>query len=454
MQTETLIVGAGVSGLAFAEALRTDDYLVVESADDVGGYCRTIRQGDFVWDYSGHFFHFRHPEIEADFVNRIGPSRVLRVSRCSKVRYKRRLVDFPFQRNIDQLDHDDFVACLNGLGSREAVEPADFRQLLDARFGEGICELFLVPYNEKVYATDLRRLDVHAMGRFFPHADTDDILAGLGTSSPPTYNSTFVYPEGGAVEFVRALQHEIPPGLISLRERVVRIDLRRHVAYTNRRMIEYDSLVSSMPLPQLLTVAGLPHDPGLYTHNKVLVFNLGFDRKGPRGVHWIYVPDRAVSFYRVGFYDNIWPTQRMSLYVEIGCRADQVLDPATIRGLRERVLTELEGMGIVDGQQLVASHHVVLDPAYVHVTRASLQDVAQQQAVLAARGVHTIGRYGTWTYCSLEDNVVEARKLAQLFNSSAGPSPVPASRRAITTSEPEVKRPRFSSVPIRGATLG
>ena len=164
MQTETLIVGAGVSGLAFAQALRTDDYLVVESADDVGGYCRTVRQGDFVWDYSGHFFHFRHPEIEADFVNRIGPSRVLRVNRCSKVYYKGRLVDFPFQRNIDQLDHDDFVACLNGLGSREAVEPTDFRQLLHARFGEGICEQFLVPYNEKVYATDLCRLDVHAMG--------------------------------------------------------------------------------------------------------------------------------------------------------------------------------------------------------------------------------------------------------------------------------------------------
>lgn len=442
MKTETLVVGAGVSGLAFAQALRDDDYLLVEAADEVGGYCRSVRRRGFVWDYSGHFFHFRHPEIEAELVSRIGPSRVRRVNRCSKVLYKRRLIDFPFQRNINQLDHDDFLACLNGLGSRDTAEPSDFKQLLYARFGAGICEQFLVPYNEKVYATELGRLDVEAMGRFFPQADRDSILAGLGAPSPPTYNSTFIYPEGGAAEFVRALQHTVPPSRTLLDEPVVRIDLRRHLAHTTRRTIRYDSLVSSMPLPRLLTITGLPHERELYTHNKVLVFNLGFDRKGPADVHWIYVPDRTVSFYRVGFYDNIWPAERMSLYVEIGCRADEALDPAALDRRRARALTDLERTGILDGHRLVASHHVVLNPAYVHVTRASQQDVVEQRAALAARGVHTLGRYGTWTYCSLEDNIVEARKLARLFNRSALPPPTAASR------EPAAPVPQQERCPL------
>jgi hypothetical protein len=34
---------------------------------------------------------------------------------------------------------------------------------------------------------------------------------------------------------------------------------------------------------------------------------------------------------------------------------------------------------------------------------------------LAARGVHSIGRYGGWTYCSIEDNIVEARALVREF---------------------------------------
>ena len=414
-----LVVGAGVSGLAFAAALQDDDYVLVEAADDVGGYCRTVRRQGFIWDYSGHFFHFRHPEIEAELVSRIGPSRIRRVNRCSKILYKNRLVDFPFQRHIDQLDHDDFVECLTGLGAIGKSDPENFEQLLHSRFGEGVCAKFLVPYNEKVYATDLNRLDVEAMGRFFPHADKDDILTGLGATNAPTYNSTFLYPEGGAMEFVRALQQDIPSTKIHLDEPVVRIDLRQHVAHTRRRTIEYDALVSSMPLPRLLALTGLPHDPSLYTHNKVLVFNLGFDRKGPTDVHWIYVPDRGVSFYRVGFYDNIWATDRMSLYVEIGCRADENLDETAISHWHERVLFDLASIGVVDEHRLVASQHVVLDPAYVHVTRESIKDAARQKAALAARAVHTIGRYGAWTYCSLEDNLVEARRLADLFNRSA-----------------------------------
>ncbi|HLL24673.1 MAG TPA: LPS biosynthesis protein, partial [Kofleriaceae bacterium] len=136
---------------------------------------------------------------------------------------------------------------------------------------------------------------------------------------------------------------------------------------------------------------------------------LGFDRKGPRDVHWMYFPDRALAFYRVGFYDNIFDTDRMSLYVEIGLRQDDSVD---VEEMRARVLADLARERIVDGHQLVAHHDVVLDPAYVHITQASLLATAQHKRELAAHDVHTVGRYGGWTYCSIEDNLVETRALA------------------------------------------
>lgn len=77
-------------------------------------------------------------------------------------------------------------------------------------------------------------------------------------------------------------------------------------------------------------------------------------------------------------------------------------------------------LATVEGHQLVASHHVVLDPAHVHITRSSQEDVAAQRAALAARDVHCLGCYGTWTYCSIEDNIVEARALAQAFDHGRG----------------------------------
>jgi protoporphyrinogen oxidase len=144
----------------------------------------------------------------------------------------------------------------------------------------------------------------------------------------------------------------------------------------------------------------------------VLVFNLGFDRKGPEGVHWAYYPQKELSFYRVGFYDNIFGAPNLSLYVELGYPRGAVIDEAEITRARARVLADLEKVGVTSGHRVITEHHVVMDPAYVHITRASLADVADKKRVLESRGVSSIGRYGSWTYCSIEDNIVEARALA------------------------------------------
>ncbi len=58
----------------------------------MGGYCRTVKRDGFVWDYSGHFFHFRHPEIEEELVGRMD-GRVLRIDRDSRIWYADRFID-------------------------------------------------------------------------------------------------------------------------------------------------------------------------------------------------------------------------------------------------------------------------------------------------------------------------------------------------------------------------
>ena len=59
-----------------------------------------------------------------------------------------------------------------------------------------------------------------------------------------------------------------------------------------------------------------------------------------------------------------------------------------------------------------------MDPAYVHITQRSVAAVDRLARVLAANGVWSIGRYGGWTYCSIEDNVLEARALARDFRAA------------------------------------
>jgi protoporphyrinogen oxidase len=410
-----LIVGAGVTGLATAAFLGGDDCLVLEASHEIGGYCKTVKQDGFVWDYSGHFFHFKHPEIEAWLRARM-PGHVRVVEKRSFIAYGDRLIDFPFQKNVHQLPQDEFIDCLHDVyfarTSAKGAPETNFKEMLYARFGKSIAEKFLIPYNEKLYACDLGLLDKDAMGRFFPHADLDEIVRNMRVSDNSSYNATFSYPQGGAIEYVKALASEVPTGAIALSEPLIGIDLRSRVARTSRREIRFERLVSSAPFPELVRLAGLAHDASVFTWNKVLVFNLGFDKKGARGRHWVYYPSRSCSFYRIGYYDNIFDTERLSLYVELGYPRDAVID---VESARARVLDELRAEGVITDHVLVAHHAVVMDPAYVHITRASMAEHRRLGAVLNAHGVYPAGRYGGWTYCSIEDNILEARALAENF---------------------------------------
>lgn len=418
---EYLVVGAGVSGLSFANWLfdeaatrpRRPELLVVEADSEPGGYCKTVKQDGFVWDYSGHFFHFKHPEIEAWLRERMPGQEIRTVVKQSFIRFGQTDIDFPFQKNIHQLPRQDFIDCLVDLYFRDArAEITSFATMLYARFGRSIADKFLIPYNEKLYACDLGELDPDAMGRFFPHADIADIIANMRRPDNASYNATFTYPLGGAIEYIRALLRDLPGHAISCGERLEAVDLARQVARTSRREVRFRRLVSSAPLPMLLAMCGVAHDARCFSWNKVLVFNLGFDRKGQTVPHWMYFPDRELVFYRVGWYDNIMGADRMSLYVEIGAARDATFD---IEAMRERVLQDLERAGIIDGHRLLSWHSVVLDPAYVHITTASQAEYRRVMPMLHAAGVYPVGRYGGWTYCSIEDNMVETRGLARVF---------------------------------------
>ena len=415
-EVDVLVIGAGVSGLGFANWWRElrphANVLVCEADSEPGGYCKTITRDGFVWDYSGHFFHFKHPEIEQWLRARMTEQEVRTVERVAKIRYKDRDIDFPFQTHIHQLPLDEFLECLVALFFRPADDspPHSFGEMLYRRLGAGITDKFLRPYNEKLYATNLDTLDVDAMGRFFPHADVQDIVANMRPGHRKHgYNSTFTYPAGGAIQYIHALLRDLPAGSVACGEPVTAIDLATKVATTPKRQIKFDRIVSSAPLRTLAKICAVEHDASVFTSNQVLVFNLGFDKKGPTGIHWMYFPDPAISFYRVGWYDNILDGDRMSLYVEIGAPDGASID---VPGLRERVLADLRKERIITDHQLVAEHHVALDPAYVHITRASLAETGRLRQLLADQGVHSVGRYGGWTYCSIEDNLVETKALA------------------------------------------
>ena len=404
-----IIVGAGITGLSYA-ANTKNDYIIIEKEDSPGGYCKTIKQDGFIWDYSGHFFHFQDDTIKSEVMKNIPADEILYVNKQTQIKYKDRLINYPFQKNIHQLPQEEFIDCLFDLFNNPFQNESSFKEMLYKKFGKAISEKFLIPYNEKLYACDLDTLDVDAMGRFFPYADKEQIIANFRSNKEDSYNSFFLYPKGGAIEYIKSICKYVDINRISLNERIISIDRKKKQITTNKRVLKYDNLISTIPFPQLLTLSGISFDPSIYTCNKVLVFNIGFDKKGNDQVnHWIYFPEDKYSFYRVGFYDNIFSSNRLSIYVEIGLNQQDKVD---INSAYQRVLSDLKISGIISDHRVVSKCSIIMNPAYVHINSVMEEDKRLKMNYLADNSIFSIGRYGGWMYCSMEDNIKQAKELA------------------------------------------
>lgn len=414
-----LIIGAGVTGLTSANYLK-DDYLILEKESTIGGYCKTIKKGDFIWDYAGHFFHFKTDEFKKKFIDDVPDDKIIKQEKCTKIFFKNNLIDFPFQANIHQLEKADFINCLYDLYFKIEKDNYDnFLDMLYGKFGKSITEMFLKPYNEKLYACDLTNLDKDAMGRFFPYANLEDIIKNMKNNKINSYNNDFLYPKDGAGYFMNLLYDNLDKNKILLNTDVKEINIKEKYIKTDNDEIYFEYLINTIPFNQFLNLT----DNNYYvtiskelSYNKVLVFNLGFNKKSIYNKeHWIYIPDKNINFYRIGFYDNILDSDKLSMYIEIGYgKNDKVFEKEQL----EKTLKNLKLMNIIDDTFVLEEYSTILmDPAYVHINTQNEKDVKNIMNELNKNGIYSIGRYGGWTYCSMEDCMVEAKNLAEKIGS-------------------------------------
>lgn len=409
-KVKTLIIGGGISGLSTASFLN-DDYLILEKESEVGGYCKTTIRNGFVWDYSGHFFHFNDEKIKNYMIEKID-CEVVEVKKNTKIFYKNNYIDFPFQYNIQQLETNEFIDCLYDLYKKKETNSTTFKSFVKSTLGESISNKFIIPYNEKLYACDLDKLDYDSMGRFFPKLiDFNQIMENIKSKNVITsYNDTFIYPKNGTYEFIKSILKRVDTDKIKLKTKVNNIDLDKKILHTENEKYEFENLVNTIPFNHFSKLCGQNHQD--LSYNKVVVFNLGFDSSTSNKNHWVYYPGDEI-FYRVGFYNNILSQEKMSLYVEIGMNHEKEINE---KDLLNQILIDLKSVGVIETHKLIDYQMIVMSPAYVHINQKSKKIFKDWCDEYNKENIFSIGRYGSWTYCSIEDNIIEGKKTAELIN--------------------------------------
>jgi protoporphyrinogen oxidase len=423
-----LVLGGGISGLTAARVLEQQEreYLLLERCPTFGGLTRTVEVGEFCFDYTGHFLHlcrYSSPE-EIPYAN-LRNQEWEQISRRSCCFVGGKFVTAPIQYNLAELPPPLFAECVNSYNSRPSLSDgitASFRDFVVSGFGQALSDLFLIPQNEKTMAISLDRLSKDAVRRFFPAPDEklvrEGMTAGAGTSAK-SYNSTFWYPRiGGIGRLVQGLRSGIRNGRVN--QDIVAVDLREKTVRTGtQETFRWDIMYSSIPLKSLCEMT---NDPELVrasadlSHSTTVSFNIGLRsplRADFENIHWLYVPDRAIPFYRVGFYSNIGIGMATpghgALYVEVGMQPEEVDRTNLTRDLQPKIMKSLEELGWVESRDVVCVVAHVMRHAYIHHTPLRVKALNAIFARLREASVFPIGRYGLWDYISMEDSMESAR---------------------------------------------
>ena len=428
-----VILGAGLAGLSASIHLSEDfDVEVHEREDEPGGVARSRRVGGFTFDYTGHLLHLRDEGIKA-LIDRLCPDAFRRCERHAFIWSHGTHVPYPFQANLHGLPPEVVAECLIGfvhaLMSPEKPEDArHFEEWCLRCFGDGISRHFMIPYNEKLYCRELSRMSTEWVAWSVPRPSLEQVVKGaLGTRIEGMgYNPTFFYPKEGGIDVLARGLASAARG-VKLRSTVESVDLERKVVrLADGSETAYDHLVSTLPLRAFYLLARpvpaeLRDAAERLTSVTVCGFNFGIGREGISEHDWVYVPERDLPFYRIGFPSSfskgVTPPGASSAYVEVAVDRGTPIDLDATEGL---VLDGMRRMGVLrPGDVLLARDRVVIDPAYVVFDphRAKWRDALLD--FLLERGVQSIGRYGAWTYSGMEDALLAGRQAARAIMGEA-----------------------------------
>ncbi|HEY0845710.1 MAG TPA: FAD-dependent oxidoreductase, partial [Noviherbaspirillum sp.] len=465
--TKTAIIGAGPTGLSAAYHLGQDAVLL-ERNDTVGGWCRSIEDKGFTFDHAGHIMFSNDPYVLELYDKLLGDNLHWQ-DREAWVYSKNAYTRYPFQGALHGLPPDVIKECIVGAiearfgsvsGNRQKtasadahaktddccadgsvalpasprtvacdpsnVRPANFEEFIYQVWGAGIAKHFAIPYNRKLWAVPLTEMETSWLGGRVPLPDLEEIIDGAlqPVAKPMGPNARFGYPlHGGFQALMSAFVPHIK-GALELNADVIHLSpTQRIVALADGRRFQYDNLISTMPLPELVRIIGdeAPEEvrraaKGL-RHVSVRCVNLGIARENITDKHWIYYPEDTI-FHRIFVQGNASPACNppggFGITCEISYSSTWKPLPVTGQALIERCIRDCIKVGMLrEDDKVIAANEVDMPYAYVVYDHARAKNVETIKGWLAQHDIVLAGRYSEWEYYNSDHAFVAGKRAAE-----------------------------------------
>ncbi len=458
--TGTVIIGAGPTGLSAAYHLGADAVLL-ERNGTIGGWCRSVNDQGFTFDYAGHIMFSNDAYVLKLYQVLLGDNLHWQ-DREAWIYSKQVYTRYPFQGALYGLPPKVITECIMGAiearyGAAEAAEgqacavrpvedccgdgtadvantaqiapkkreTPNFEEFIYKVWGKGIGKHFAIPYNRKLWTVPLTEMETSWLGGRVPLPDLEEIIEGAlePVAKPMGPNARFGYPLRGGFQ---ALMNGFLPhikGRVELNAAVAQVLPREHlVVLADGSRYRYDHLISTMPLPELIKLIGdeAPAEvrraaKGL-KHISIRCVNLGVAREQVTDKHWVYYPEDTI-FHRIFVQGNASPYCNppggFGLTCEISYSPWKPL-PVDGQALIDRCIADCRKVTMLrEDDEIIAANIVDMPYAYVVYDHERAANVQAIRTWLGRFDIVLAGRYSEWEYYNSDHAFIAGKKAAE-----------------------------------------
>lgn len=398
------VIGAGISGLSFARYAKRfgAEVVVYEKEKSYGGIAK-VRDVDGIPYHmiGGHCFNSKHKEV-LDFVfsEILSEDKWNKVQRQASIFFKNQNVSYPIEFSIKEIYQKDPELGRNIVKDFLSARGKESKNLKDwfiNNFGATLANEYFIPYNEKIWNSDLEKMSPSWVEGKLPMPNKDAFLDGiLGSAKDDMPHASFYYPKAGTQNFFIdkladgidiKLETEVNNIILNDGKVCVDGDVFDHVVCT-APMNHLDSLIDIGDSNVINAVKGLKYNP---------VTTMLWKRK-PTSDTWTYFPAAKVKFHRLIHISNFIETDGEY------CIA--------------------EAVGKVTYDEMVAagkSVDILLEPIDYNVSEHAYvlfdKDVEEKKALIEnyfeKTNLHLHGRFGNWEYYNMDICILNSIRLAE-----------------------------------------
>ena len=426
------ILGGGLSAISLAYNIMNrqdiEKITIIEKEDRLGGLCKSYKLNGITYDIGPHIIFSKDGEV-LEHMRDMLKDNIHMKRRSNQIIHKDVFVQYPFENDLSKLNDKDKFYAVNSFVNNpyENYNAENMHQFFLKTFGEGITNLYLRPYNEKIWKFDPSFMNTKMVERI-PKPPKEDILNSARGKTIDGYlhQLYFYYPDTGGMEslvnsYISKFNDKVEIITNSNIINVVKENNLFNVKLSNGVVVS-DALVSTIPAFEFTklyenTPKGVLEASCNLKYNSIIIGIIQVSKDLSGDNFAFYVASKEIIFHRISKLDFLGDEYhedgKVTYMVEITYRENDIYDKMSDLEILDNIKIGLKKINFITGDDdIIDTSLNRFKYAYVIYDIDYEKNINVVREYFNRENVYLHGRFGNFEYINMDRAIKDSIELS------------------------------------------